>query len=241
MMFINDSIPILIRGLLLLHVLGGAVALFVFLIPLLTKKGGRTHIRAGKVYGIGMAFVGFTAFPIAVWRLILDPSRSSQSQSFAAFLFFVAILSLASVWFGLRTLKEKQRTGPDFKIINIGLSGFLLAAALLTIGVGFHFGNPLVTYFPLVGVLTAAKQLKYWLTKPASKMHWWYAHMSGMIVASIATVTAFLVTALPRLITSEALASSLLLWLSPTIILVPVLEIWTRRYQRQFGDAKALE
>lgn len=236
MIITNEAIPFLIRSLFFVHVVCAALALSVFLIPLLTKKGGRIHVKVGLIYVISMFVVCLTAIPITLWRILLDPEKSEHSQSSAGFIFFIAVLSFTSICFGLRTLKEKTRSRPDFKIINIGLPLLLLATALTTVVAGVQLHHLLLTYFPLVGVFAAINQLKYWMSTPPLKMHWWYAHMSGMIMACIAMLTAFVVAILPKLFVFQDLKNSVLLWAAPSLILIPVLEIWTRYYKKQFGE-----
>jgi len=46
---------LLFQSVLAVHIAAGAVALSVFWVPLVTKKGGRTHRRAGWVYVVAAA------------------------------------------------------------------------------------------------------------------------------------------------------------------------------------------
>ena len=55
--------------------------------------------------------------------------------------------------------------------------------------------------------------------------------MGGMIPAVIATLTAAAVTN----VGSWAGSFAYLAWFGPTIVLVPVLMIWSRKYERQFA------
>ena len=91
--------------------------------------------------------------------------------------------------------------------------------------------------FPVLGHITAGQQLYYWLRTPNEKMHWWYAHMDGMFVACIATITAFLVTALPR-IWPMPITNSPLLWMAPGVILGTILNRWRSFYKAKYEKAK---
>lgn len=128
--------------------------------------------------------------------------------------------------------------GPSRSFIHIGPPVITVVLGMLIQLVGWKFQSSLLMYFPLLGYLTARSQLQYWLTAPTEKMHWWYAHMSGMFVACIATVTAFLVTALPRIWPSP-LFDSPLLWIAPGLVLGMVLNRWTVLYRTQFEKVTA--
>jgi hypothetical protein len=122
-------------------------------------------------------------------------------------------------------------------LIHIGPSAALVIAAIVVEIVGIQSGSPLLIAFPFVGLSVARAQLKYWLNAPTEKMHWWYAHMEGMCSACIATITAFLVTAVPRF-TDAAIFKSPILWIAPGLILGLVFNRWMKSYRIQFGDAK---
>ncbi len=63
----------MMTSILYLHIAGGAAALLSMLIPLLTKKGGLTHRRAGWVFVSGMTIVSITALLLAGARWWGDP------------------------------------------------------------------------------------------------------------------------------------------------------------------------
>ena len=78
MTFLQLQSPI--RWMFLIHALCGATALGVFLIPLLSKKGGKLHTRAGWVYTAVMIIVGISAYVITPWRAFFDPERTDAGH-----------------------------------------------------------------------------------------------------------------------------------------------------------------
>jgi hypothetical protein len=90
---------------------------------------------------------------------------------------------------------------------------------------------PLFVIFSALGIVNGVGQLRYWLRPPASPMHWWYEHMSGMLGASIAAVTAFLVNNAAHLGLPN---TSLIVWLTPGLIGGPATAMWIRYYRRRF-------
>jgi hypothetical protein len=227
-----------IRWIFLAHALIGTLALSVMLIPLLAKKGGKTHTRVGWLYTLSMIVVGLSAMAMTSWRALLDPNRTSSSLAFALFLFFIALFTLSSLNYGISALKHKTRKTSLKSTQLIGPPILVTAAGGLSVLVGIHVGNIFLIAFPAFGFLNSKMQLTYWLNPPKTKMHWWYAHMAGMFTACIATITAFLVTAIPR-IWPNPVTNSPVLWIAPGLILGFFLERWTISYQTQFKDLES--
>ena len=92
------------------HIAAGSVALATFWIPLVTFKGGRIHRGAGLVYAWSMLVVVVAAVGAAGWRLLYDMDAAARSRS--VFLSFIALLTFAAGWNGLRALRTKRRAGP---------------------------------------------------------------------------------------------------------------------------------
>ncbi len=182
-----------------------------------------------------MIAVSLTSFVVTPWRFFIDPARSSHSQQIAAFLFFISVFAFSALWHGLHVLKLKTRQGPMVKLSTMGPPLILIAIAGGTSLFGLSSGSPLLTWFPLIAVRSAWKQIDYWKRQPENRRHWWYAHMVGMFTACIATLTAFFVTAVPRLVPSVA-TDSIFLWITPAAVMVPILRAWMHYYRRKFGD-----
>lgn len=216
MTFLTIENPI--RWLFLAHALAGALALIVLIAPWVSKKGSKLHVNSGWIYTVAMIFVVLSTFVLTSWRLFADPAKTPESKSFSIFLFYIAVFTMSAIAFGLRALKNKQRNSPSRTIRHIGPPIATIFVGLATQIVGLKHENLLLIVFPFFGHLTAKSQLQYWLKTPEDKMHWWFAHLNGMMVASIATITAFIVTAVPR-IWPGPIAESPLLWMAPGIIL----------------------
>ncbi len=217
----------------ILHILSGFLALLIFWIPIVTKKGGKVHRTVGWVYVWAMALVSISAFYMGAFRVFFDQSADFEQVSFSWFLIFISILSGATAWYGIRVLRFKQRKERHRNPLDL-LASFLLVG--FGIGVclyGFAIDSPLISYFPLLGIFVGGLQLFYWLRKPGRKMHWHFEHYAGMIPCCIATVTAFTVFGAPRLLNIEA--ASLWLWFMPTILLVPVLIGFNIYYDKKFS------
>lgn len=219
-----------------LHIIGGFAALFLFWIPIVTRKGGKVHNRVGWAYIWSMTVVSISAFYMGVYRIAFDASADTERVSFSWFLIFISILSSASAWYGIRVLRYKNRKTMHKQVLDILFSALLMGSGV-GIGIyGYTIGSPLITYFPLLGVFLGLTQLSYWLRKPTERMHWYYEHFGGMIACCISTVTAFTVFGAPRLLNISS--SNLLLWLLPSIVLVPVIIGFTVYYKKKFSTPK---
>ena len=222
----------MMTSILYLHIAGGTAALLSMLIPLVTKKGGLTHRRAGWVFVSGMTIVAITAFLLAGVRWASDPTPRGREAG--AFLSFVAILTATSVSAGVRVLRAKTRTAVHRHPWDLGLPALLAASSIAAAAYGLTTGNHLFTAFSIIGMLGGGGQLAYWRTPPSHPMHWWFEHMNSMLGACIAATTAFLVVNSGRL---GLETFSLIVWLAPTIVGVPTIAIWTRYYRRKFLPA----
>lgn len=225
-----------ISWLFLLHAVVGTVALASLFIPLLTRKGGKAHRRMGWVFTAFMALAVFSAYGLTSWRIFWDTSMPERSKLFSVFLFYVATLTGASLWQGILVLRSKARQTASKEVKHLGPSSFLFVTGVTVCVLGLMRHHVLLIGFSLVGIYVASSQLKYWLTKPSGKMHWWFAHMEAMFAASIAAVTAMAVTALPKLLPSEY-SLPLMVWLAPTLVGVPLLFFWKRFYKNKFQEA----
>ncbi|TLS51609.1 DUF2306 domain-containing protein [Paenibacillus antri] len=223
----------ILRG---VHIFGGFLALAVFWIPIVTKKGGRAHNRAGRMYVVAMGGVSATAFLMGAYRLTWDAGPDADAIPFAWFLMFVSILSAATAWYGIRVLRHKRRTAPHRKPLDLLFPALLFASGVGISAYGWAIHFPLLQYFPILGLFLGGTQLLYWLTVPAKKSHWAVEHIVGMLSCCISTITAFLVFGAPRLLGVDSV--NLLVWFLPTIVFVPLIIGFANVYKRKFDDRR---
>ena len=222
--------PHMLNIILYLHIAGGSLALASMLVPMVTRKGGPAHRRAGWVFVGGMTVVSVTAFVLAAARVLTDPRPNGRAAGI--FLFFVSILTAAGVSAGVRVLRAKRRSAPHRNVWDLGIASTLVLASVAMAVWGLSSGRTLFTAFSVIGLFTGGTQLAYWLRTPTHPMHWWFQHMSAMLGSCIAATTAFLVVNAGRFgLGTFALA----VWLSPAAIGAPAIAIWTAYYRRRFS------
>ena len=108
----------------------------------------------------------------------------------------------------------------------------LTVSGALTAAYGFAEGRLLFIAFSTIGLLNGSGQLVYWLRRPTAHMHWWFAHMGNMLGACIAATTAFAIAGGRRV---GLPGDSLLTWLGPTVLGLPVIAVWITYYRRRFS------
>jgi hypothetical protein len=105
------------------------------------------------------------------------------------------------------------------------------------IAVGIMAGQPVLLFMSPIGFLIGFGQLQFARKPYATPMAWWYEHMGAMLGGGIAFHTAFLVLGAGRLIglRFDGMAG-VIPWILPSLIGIPVREIWVRYYKRKFEE-----
>jgi uncharacterized membrane protein len=212
---------ILHRILVLVHVICGFSALSTGLLAMLTRKGGRAHRLNGKIYFILMTIVCATAMAVGMlfnqW-----------------FFFFLAFISFESAARGYRILYRKQggEAQPPSLIdwllvlVNLGMSAGLIGWGIRMLFAANLFGI-VALVFGSLGVFVSVKYYTTFRNAAPDKSHWLRLHINGMGVSYIAAITAFLVNNdnwFPFL-------PSIVLWLLPTAVGVPLILRVMRNYR----------
>jgi len=204
---------------LAIHIFCGSIALFVAPMAMVTRKGGLWHRRWGKIFFWSMAVVAATAVVMSLIRSGL-------------FFLLVALFSFYLAFTGYRVLSRKtarQRAGKiDWLAVAMMLAG---SVALIAYGVYLtltsSFGTVAIV-FGAIGFFLAGADTRAFLNHPTDKQAWWYTHMTRMLAAYIATVTAFSVVNFQFL-------PSMVRWLWATAVGTLGIIIWTRHYRKKFN------
>ena len=233
---VNSYMTNFMNILLPIHITFGAAALLSFWIPLVAKKGGRLHIKSGWFYVGSMIGVALSAYMMGAWRIFFDTQENPSRKAFAAFLIMIATFSLSAIWNGVRVLKFKKRSEKHLETIDFIVCWLTILSSIIISIYGFYLKNTLVSWFPVLPLVLGIMALRYWHSKQTESMHWWFHHMRSMFTACIATITAFIVTAAPRLIGTAG--QNVILWFTPTMILLPILFISINHYKKKFALIK---
>ena len=244
-------------GLLLLHVLLGAVSLFAFWLPALTRKGGKLHRKAGWFYVWAMLGVVVTAAVLSLLLLAIPlvvrpmpaslsatrlPAYLRQVRATGAFFGYVSLLTFTAGWQGIRVLQAKQGIAGMNTPFNIGLCLLDVVCGAGGVLMGLQMNEPLFIIFGGLTLASGAVFLHRLRRNREVKMYWWMEHLNGMITTGIAAYTAFFVNGGARLmgrLFAHAPNLQLIPWIAPTI-LGTFCTIYLRRvYRRKFDAASA--
>jgi len=218
------------------HIIAGVVALASMIIPLVARKGGRLHRRAGWVFVIAMIGVSVTAFALAIWRFTRADAQHPNAHANGLFLFSVATLTAAGVSSGVRALRFKARRAPHRHGWDLGIAAANVAMALATLVYGLIEHRTLLITFSFIGLIAGTGQLRYWLRTPTTHRHWWFAHMSGMLGSCIAALTALVVVNASRF---GARTFATTIWIAVPAAGIPAIFAWTAYYRRRFARSPA--
>ncbi|MGD9688737.1 MAG: hypothetical protein AB7K52_02750 [Phycisphaerales bacterium] len=228
----------LIAGTLWLHVPAGVLGVLVFWVPLVATKGGRLHRRAGWVFAASMLVAGISAMILSALRFAQAASAPAGLTLAAAvtplFFFNVGLLTLTSVHHALRVLRQKGRTAPHQGTLDFALVGALIACSTATMALGVATRSVLLFTIPVIGVALGTQFFLTLCRRPRERMFWWFQHMIGMFSGCIAAITAALVVNAGR-VQSVVPLPAWLVWMGPTLLLVPILVAWISTYRRTFA------
>jgi uncharacterized membrane protein len=203
---------------LILHIIGGGLGLLAGTYNMFAKKGDKIHQNIGKIFTYSM-------LTSAISALILATMHNNP------FLLTVGVFTIYLTGTAWRYLSlKKLADGQNPLWIDWALVGFMLIFSLIFIYMGVmtlingsNFGIvPII--FALVGIRFSMNDYNNFQGKVKMKNYWLIEHLQRMIGAYIASVTAFIVVNAPS-------AWGVIPWIAPTLIIVPFIIIWGRKYR----------
>jgi hypothetical protein len=236
----------LIEPLRWIHVAAGFTALAAYWIPIFTLKGGKNHRFYGKIFKYSAYIVlGAAALAIALHFVDLlslgrGPRQDPNNFSFLVFLGYLTLVTFVILRHGTQVLLHKQGLADMNRPLNRVLAWMAIASSIGLIGYAIYF-NPAVKIilFALspIGLSTGSGILKAIKGKRSEKKAWFYEHMGAMLGCGIAFHTAFAVFGSAQLFDLRLEGwIAIIPWILPTAIGIPAIVVWTRNYQRKFGD-----
>lgn len=213
-----------------IHVSASLISLIIGIISMRTKKGGKNHSKAGKLYFATMMLTCLSGAILLTFR-------------FTIFLLMITILSAYAAFSGKRVLMRKHNKKPALidwiATIFAGISGliFIMWGILTISGIVDEqlpaiFSNGVSPIFSILGIgfgwlllSTVYPDLKAYRHPPADHLWWKYYHMDKMLSSYIALLTAFGVQ-IARFTLPENL--QWIMWMSPGIIGGVFVSRWIR-------------
>lgn len=213
----ENAMTILFTSFLTLHIIGGTIGLLAGTFIMFRKKGDRIHQRIGKLFAYCMLAAGLSS-------LILATLHRND------FLLAVGVFTIFMTGTGWRYLYLKEiAKGQKIVLIDWILMVFMLIFGLFLVGLGFYYLMN-KSYFGIIPLLFAWRGISFVISdyktykgKITLRNYWLIFHLQRMVGAYIASLTAFLVVNAPD-------KSGFLPWLLPSLIVVPFIVKWSRKY-----------
>jgi uncharacterized membrane protein len=183
-----------------IHIAFGTAALVLGLVAICSSKGGRLHVRSGRLFLYAYLIVVLTA---AIGLLAFD---------FRSFLAVVTLLSFYDVFSGYRALQLKGRR-PETVDRIVSVIGALTPWLFITIMRYLHQPwSPVLTWSILGGLVAMSGYdlLRNVLPLTWLKRVWVQEHLVKMMSAYIAITSAFAGTVFPRYMPWAAIIPSIL-------------------------------
>ena len=198
--------------LLFIHILAGSISLVAAAFAVVSSKGKKTHILAGRTYFWAMAVIFFTAIPMSI-------------TSSDVFLFLIAIFSFYLAYAGMRFARNRIGTANFFDWVAIGLmvlSGMIMWALAIIYFMNSNSQHITFTVFWFIAISLGYTDFRSYRNKSAIGKQRIARHLTNMLAGTIAVITAVLVT-------SVNIEPVFILWILPTIIITPIIFWWNRK------------
>lgn len=198
-----------------IHIVGGGISLLLGFIILCLKKGNKRHQLLGNLYGYTLGTASVVAIPMSY----LHPNY---------FLFIISVFTIYMLLTGKRYLQKKE-------LSNVTITDWILTILIANFGTAFigfgilHiiksnvFGIVFIV-FGLISYLFVYQDYLNFTGKSTVKNFFLITHLQRFIGSYIASVTAFLVV-------NNTLLPSVIAWLLPAILMVPLIIKWSRKYK----------
>jgi len=192
---------------LILHAIFGSTALFSGFLAIVSKKGQRFHILTGKIYAGAMFGVIISAWVASCFKLNL-------------FLILIGLFAFYLVIRGLRStrIKSLKPTIIDWVLLAMGFATSVYMISTL---------NLILLVFGIIFLILLSGDLQIFIKiKKGKSIHpkeWLASHLGMMLGSYIAALTAFIV------INIEYDPLPWLPWILPSLILTPLIFIYTRK------------
>lgn len=234
------------------HIVGGALGLLTFWLPVVFRKGSPKHKKTGTWFVWGMSAAGLTGLAMTLWWLadpmvrirtpIADPAVLEraylQVRLAGGFLGLLSLMLLANLRHGVLVLRAKAERSALRAPVHVLLLGLVSVAGAAGIITGLRHEHVLLQVFGGIGLFNGLSALRYAYKAELSSREWWIEHLSMLFTCGIAAHTAFFVFGGARFVGQIFSGGWMLLpWLLPSVVGVSAILLVSRHYRRKFNPA----
>ena len=201
--------------LLAVHIAAGSVSLATAGVALVTAKGGRWHVLAGRIYAVGMTIVFVTAIPLAIFAESI-------------FLFLIALFSFYLVFAGWRFARNRRRRAHpvDWVAVSaIGITGLGMWCYAVVLALDSSSQWVTLVVFGGIALALGLVDAKFHRDQPGGPRRV-ARHLTNMMAGTIATITAVTVV-------NVSMEPVWVPWILPTVVITPLIVWWNFRVLRR--------
>ena len=216
------------------HIAVGAVALLLFWVPALAKKGSSLHVRAGKAYVFCMYTVVVTAF-VASIMVLADPltirapgasfdvveatQRAERYRTFSLFLLMLSVLVFSGLRHGIAALRARRNPEVIRTPVHRASLVFLGIVAIVVLSLGIRAGHLLLMIFGGIGIAASIGMLRDTFRQNPGPRDFVMMHLDGLIGTGIGAYTAFFAFGGSRFLADILVGQwQVVAWVLPAII-----------------------
>ena len=207
-----------IKILIYIHAFFGGIGLIAGTVIMFAKKGNQLHLKAGKIFSVGMLISTILSFIVCAF-----PNHHNS------FLVLIGIFTIYMILLGNRVTKYKKKNYKNS--VDQYISYIMFLAGCLMVGVAIYtqlmYGNLPVLFiiFGLLSAFMASRDFKFY-KNPENHKKWMMSHVGKMVGAYISSVTAFIVAGL-------GLGENFYAWILPTVIGTIYIIGWGRKLNKK--------
>ncbi len=210
---------------LAVHVATGAIGLVLFWIPVVGRKGGAAHRKAGFAFSylmyvtasmaVGMSITTLLA-PVATHPHLVDRDPEWIRSIFGWLMVYLAILTVSLVRHGLQAVANRRDHAANRARGDVALQLLVVLAAAHTAWRGWRVDLPLLMGMSVVGFASAGTNLWFMFRAAPPRYQYQVEHFKALVGAGISVYTAFLAFGFVRLMPSQALNPRM--WAIPLVV-----------------------
>lgn len=236
--------------LLYTHILAGALAMVLFVIPMVARKGSLNHRKYGRFYTYTMYVLAISALLMSVMVLVapnyfkgqlINQSTSPEDtlatvRMFWTLLLFLSLLTFTSIHHANRVLQTKENRAPLRKWHYVAMPVLLMVFASVLFVQGVLMAqhalvSPYLHFiFAVLGIVNGYQILSYIFSQNVARNRWLIEHLSSMCGSGIAVYTAFFAFG-----ARHALAHigqwQLLFWVMPGVLGGVAIYFYSKKYE----------
>lgn len=206
----------IIKIFIYIHAFFGCVGLITGIASIIVKKGRLNHRRLGKWFSWSMIISSVISLVIA-----------RMPNHINTFLFLIGIFTIYMVLAGNTALTFKSVNKTKANLTDKLVSGIMALSALLMIGFGVnglingYSHSILFLFFGIIGLFLPYGDYKLFKTTLENRKLWLINHLSRMLGALIASVTAFIVAGMHQ--------DTLWAWITPSVLGTVYIIYWIKK------------